>query len=208
MVPAAPYARDVPSRIAAVVAVTLVVALSACGPSALLDLSEVAGEAEAPPPDAVLAPGGAPAAAAWIQRATQRTDAPVVVKFFASWCRPCEEEVPVLQAARDRHPGVTFLGVAHEDPPDDARAWMAEQGIEDLPTLLDLEGSTARTFAARGMPSVSFVDPEGQLLHTHTGPIDARLLDDWIAHLEGRGPRPSARPDAPAGEAARAEGPG
>ena len=172
--------------------------LSACGSSVVLDVDEVAGDVAAPPPDADLAEGGDHAAAAWIRREVQRTDRPVVVKFFASWCGPCEEEMPVLQRARAAHPEVAFLGVAHQDPREEAAAWLADLGVRDLPTLLDLEGTTARTFGARGMPSVSFVDRQGRLLHTHTGPIDAQLLDAWIAHLTGNGPRPQARPDAPA----------
>ena len=178
----------------------MVMVLAACGSSAVLDVDDLAGGVAAPPRDADLAAGGDRAAAAWIQREVERTDRPVVVKFFASWCGPCEEEMPVLRRARAAHPEVAFLGVAHQDPREKASAWLAELGVEELPTLLDLEGTTARTFGARGMPSISFVDREGRLLHTHTGPIDARLLDEWIAHLTGNGPRPEVRPDAPAAD--------
>ena len=174
------------------------VVLAACGASTVLDVGDLAGDVDAPPRDAELVEGGDRAAAAWIRREVQRTDRPVVVKFFASWCGPCEEEMPVLQRARAAHPEVAFLGVAHQDPREQAATWLADLGVEDLPTLLDLEGATARTFGARGMPAVSFVDREGRLLHTHTGPIDAGLLEDWIAHLAGEGPRPDVRPDTPA----------
>lgn len=190
----APGARS--RRVLGVVAAMAMV-LAACGSSVVLDVDDLAGDVAAPPPDADLAAGGDRAAAAWIRREVERTDRPVVVKFFASWCGPCEEEMPVLQRARAAHPEVAFLGIAHQDPREQAAAWLADLGVDDLPTLLDLEGATARTFGARGMPSVAFVDREGRLLHTHTGPIDARLLDEWIAHLAGDGPRPEVRPDAP-----------
>lgn len=181
-----------------VLVVTLAVTLAACAPLARLEMADVADGAEAPPDDPELAAAGDAGAAAWIDRSTRRTGAPVVVKYFASWCGPCEEEVPVLQRAREAHPDVTFLGIAHQDPRPDAREWMADVGVDDLPTLLDIEGETARTFGARGMPSVSFVDAEGRLQYTHTGPIDEQLLEEWIDHLQGDGPRPETRPQTPA----------
>lgn len=184
-----------PRVVAAVAAVAI--ALAACGPPAVLDVDELAAGTEAPPADADLAPAGDAGAAAWIRREIRRTERPVVVKFFASWCGPCKEEMPVLQRVRAAHPEVAFLGIAHQDPRDEAAAWLADLGVDDLPTLLDLEGVTARTFGARGMPSVSFVDTDGRLLHTHTGPIDEQLLEEWVAHLTGHAPRPDAPPDAP-----------
>lgn len=180
-----------------VLVVTLVVALAACASPARLEMADVAAGTHPPPRDAELAAAGDEGAAAWIGRSTRRTGAPVVVKFFASWCGPCEAEVPVLQQARAAHPDVTFLGIAHEDPRADAREWMDAVGIDDLPTLLDIEGEAARTFGARGMPSVSFVDAEGRLQYTHTGPIDEELLEAWIAHLQGHGPRPATRASPP-----------
>lgn len=192
-------ARGGLTRRALGVVAALALLLAACGSSLRLHMDEVAGDAAAPPPDADLVAGGDAAAAAWILDEAERTDRPVVVKYFASWCGPCEDEVPVLQQAREAHPEVAFLGIAHQDPRDKAAAWMEDMGIEDLPTLLDLEGTTARTFGARGMPSVSFVDREGRLLRTHTGPIDEQLLEEWIVHLTGDGPRPEDRPPAPTG---------
>lgn len=133
--------------------------------------------------------------AAWIRDAATDTDRPVVVKLFASWCLPCAEEAPVLLDVAADHPEVAFLGIDHQDPPDQAAAWIEEHGLDTIPTLADLEGETARAFGARGMPSVSFVDDRGQLLHTHTGPIDPGLLEAWIDHLAHDGPRPALRPD-------------
>lgn len=186
-----------PSRLLLSLAATLAVVLAACGPSPLLDVAELADGAESPPARPDLADAGDAEAAAWIRDEVDRSDRPVVVKFFASWCGPCEEEMPVLLAAREEHPEVAFLGVVHQDRREHVREWMDEFGGTELSTLFDADGETARTFGARGMPSVSFVDTEGQLLRTHTGPMDERLLEEWIAHLTGEGPMPESRPDAP-----------
>lgn len=175
-------------------------ALAGCGPSALRDVVADAGDTPAPPPDGRLTDVGYEDVAAWIRDEVADDDRPVVVKYFASWCGPCEAEVPVLLSAAEAHPEVAMLGIAHQDPRHDAEAWIEEHGVDAIPTLLDLEGETARALGARGMPSVSFVDGEGQLLYTHTGPIDPTLLEEWIDHLAHDGPRPSARPDDPAAD--------
>lgn len=186
-------------RLLAVVAVLLVLA-TACGPSPLVDVVADAGDAEAPPADPQLVDVGYPEAAAWIRDEVRDTGRPVIVKFFASWCGPCAAEAPVLLAAAEAHPEVAVLGIDHQDRPEAAADWIREHGFTAIPTLADVEGQVARAFGARGMPSVSFVDAEGQLVHTHTGPIDPPLLEEWIDHLAHGGPRPSVRPDDPASD--------
>lgn len=176
----------------------VVAVATACAPSPLLHVSSIAGEAIAPPSDARLADAGAPEAAAWILAEIERTERPVVVKFLASWCLPCIPEIPVLLDAADAHPDVTFVGIHHQDPRASAEDFVDEHGLAAIPTLLDADGETAWALQARGMPSVAFIDNQGNLLHTHTGPMKHDLLEAWIAHLLGQGPRPAVQPDRPA----------
>lgn len=162
-----------------------------------MDLVADAGDTPAPPADARLADVGYEETAAWVRDEVARTGRPVVIKFFASWCLPCADEAPVLLDMAERHPEVAVLGVDHQDPRGPAEAWVAEHGFDRIPTVADLEGEVARALGARGMPSVSFVDAEGRLAHTHTGPIDPSLLEEWVDHLAGDGPRPDVRPAEP-----------
>lgn len=182
----------------AVLLAGLALAVSACASSDTVDVVADAGDTVAPPADAHLADAGYPETAAWIRDELARSGRPVVVKFFASWCGPCTEEAPVLLDAAADHPEVAVLGVDHQDPPGPAAAWVEEHGLDTIPTVADVEGEVARALGARGMPSVSFVDDTGTLVHTHTGPIDRALLEEWIDHLAHDGPRPASRADAPA----------
>lgn len=178
-------------------AVVVSLLVAGCAPGPLVDVAADAGDT-APPPDARLADAGYPETAAWVRDEIARSGRPVIVKFFASWCGPCEAEAPILLDAASAHPEVAWLGVDHQDRPAAARDWIAEHGFDQIPTVADVEGEVARALGARGMPSVSFVDDTGTLVHTHTGPIDPSLLEAWIDHLAHDGPRPSARPDDPA----------
>lgn len=192
-------ARPLPPLLSVLAMVAMLA--SACAAPLLADTRADAGATVAPAADARLADVRYPQVAAWIRDEQERTGRPVVVKFFASWCGPCAEEAPVLLRAARRHPDVAVLGIDHQDLPSKAEAWIDEHGFDAIPTLADVEGETARRFGARGMPSVSFVDGSGHVVHTHTGPIDDDLLEAWIAHLVDGGPRPAARPDAPSTDA-------
>ncbi len=101
----------------------------------------------------------------------------VVVSFWASWCVPCREEAPLLEAAwrayRDR--GVVFVGVNVQDQEQAARAFIKEFGLS-FPNGPDPEGRIAVDYGVYGIPELFFVDGNGQITYKHIGAIGKRLL--------------------------------
>jgi cytochrome c biogenesis protein CcmG, thiol:disulfide interchange protein DsbE len=93
---------------------------------------------------------------------------PAIINFWASWCKPCEEEVPVLeQAWRDhRDEGLVVLGIDSQDFEGDARAFARENGIS-YPIVHDGPGDTMRAFDLTGFPETYFLDREGRLVCGH-----------------------------------------
>jgi len=96
-------------------------------------------------------------------RLSQFRGRPVVLTFFASWCHPCEEELPVLEAARrDSRGRLAVVGVNYQDPEDDTRDFVKQLGVT-FPTLI--EDSFANPVAARygvhGIPVTFFLDARG-----------------------------------------------
>jgi cytochrome c biogenesis protein CcmG/thiol:disulfide interchange protein DsbE len=84
----------------------------------------------------------------------------VVLTFFASWCNPCEQDMPILERAqRDDGPRIAVVGVNYRDFPDDTRAFVRRLGVS-FPTLI--EDSTDNPVAARydvhAMPDTLFID--------------------------------------------------
>jgi cytochrome c biogenesis protein CcmG/thiol:disulfide interchange protein DsbE len=121
---------------------------------------------------------------------------PAVVNFWASWCIPCREEAPLLEAAyrRYRDEGVRFVGVAVLDSREGATEFIQEMGIT-YPNLLDLEQDLAGELDVNGLPHTFFVDSEGNLAReageaiaergelTVLGPITEDQLTEQIERL-------------------------
>lgn len=105
----------------------------------------------------------------------------VVVNFWASWCTECIVEHPDLAAAwaRYRDAGVVFVGVAFEDDPSSSRKFMAERG-GDWPIVEDPEAKTALGFGVYGIPETFFIDPSGEVVRRHAGPVTYDLLTRQI----------------------------
>lgn len=84
---------------------------------------------------------------------------PVVINFWASWCVPCQEEAPTLQAIYKQYAakGVRVVGVDYEDTDADAQAFMRQYGVT-YPSIRDPQGSLATEFGIRGVPETFFID--------------------------------------------------
>ena len=107
----------------------------------------------------------------------------VVLNFWASWCGPCKEETPLLQAASERWQGkgVSFVGVDVKDFRGDARDFLARYGVT-YPNVYDGKGSTVGRYGVTGFPETYFVDAQGRVRHRIAGPVeDAEEIDDGIA---------------------------
>ncbi len=103
----------------------------------------------------------------------------VVVNFWASWCEPCKEESPRLEAAWDRwrDEGVVVLGVDAQDFRDDARRFVKRYGLT-YPIVHDGSGSTLGRWGVTGFPETWFVGRNGKLVGERVqGPVSEEQLE-------------------------------
>ena len=103
----------------------------------------------------------------------------LVVNFFASWCLECIDEhsalVETATVYQDR--GVRFAGVAFQDRPEAANAFLDDLGRSEITEYLDDPGSRAAiSFGVFGVPETFFVDPEGIIVAKVVGASDSLLL--------------------------------
>lgn len=109
----------------------------------------------------------------------------LVLNFWASWCKPCEDEAAALEAAwrkyKDR--GVIFVGVDYLDQDPAAKRYLAKFAIT-YPNGPDLASRIAKRYTIRGVPETFFIDPQGNIVGCrHIGPLTASELERRIAEI-------------------------
>jgi cytochrome c biogenesis protein CcmG/thiol:disulfide interchange protein DsbE len=93
---------------------------------------------------------------------------PAVINFWASWCKPCEEEVPLLEQVWREHrdEGLVVVGVDSQDFTGDARRFAERNGIT-YPLVHDGPGDVMRRYDLTGLPETYFLDRQGRLVCGH-----------------------------------------
>jgi len=133
----------------------------------------------APPLGSTLTDGGWEEAAAFIARNAQG-DQPTIINLFASWCAPCEREMPLLNEVADRETGIVFLGIAHLDARSDAERFVAEQQVV-FTTVLDLDGAVAAAVGGRGLPVTVAFDRDAVMVGRVFGELTESSLEELVA---------------------------
>ena len=110
----------------------------------------------------------------------------VMINFWATWCGPCRQEMPLLQQLQVKYEplGFTLVGINVEPESAGARTWLEKVPVT-FPILFDRQNQVAERFGVQGMPSSVFVDRSGRVRYVHRGyqPGDESKYADMVRSL-------------------------
>ena len=107
----------------------------------------------------------------------------VVLNWYASWCGPCQAEIPDFQQAYMALNGeIVILAVNLQESGGKASAMLEGLGAT-FPSVLDSDGDVARHYRLLGMPSTFFIDRDGILRMFGSGRITGETLRSELAKL-------------------------
>lgn len=94
----------------------------------------------------------------------------VMINFWASWCGPCRQEMPLLDSIYKQYKdmGFTLLGVNVEPHASSANAWLRKTPVS-YPILYDPNSQVSQLYQVQAMPTTVIVDRQGIVRFVHNG---------------------------------------
>ncbi|HWD49854.1 MAG TPA: DsbE family thiol:disulfide interchange protein [Rhizomicrobium sp.] len=102
-----------------------------------------------------------------------------VVNVFASWCAPCREEAPALQALAQMK-NIALYGMVQKDTPAQARAFLSDVGNPFQRIDLDASGRASIEWGVYGVPETFVIDGKGIIRLRYAGPITPDVMSGAI----------------------------
>ena len=110
-----------------------------------------------------------------------------LIDFWATWCPPCREEIPMLNALHQefKDQGLTILAISDERS-GVVREFAAQAGM-NYTNLVDT-GAVGEAYGVVGLPTAFLVDQDGRIVDTYVGPKSRQRLEQQIRELLARPP--------------------
>ncbi|HET9095349.1 MAG TPA: TlpA disulfide reductase family protein [Candidatus Baltobacteraceae bacterium] len=102
------------------------------------------------------------------------------INVFATWCPPCQSEIPRLVRAAQQHPDVRFIFVDEQESPSAVKRFVQRYGIRG-DVAID-QGQFAATYGALPIPESILIDEHGVVRMLYRGPIPQGLLQKVLGH--------------------------
>jgi peroxiredoxin len=108
----------------------------------------------------------------------------VLVNNWATWCPPCEAEMPTLVAYYSEHmsDGFAIIAIEAGDGVEAVSQFAQSCGLK-FPVWLDPDGASLRAFGNRTLPNSYVIDRSGTVRYAWTGEINKAMLEKYVTPL-------------------------
>jgi cytochrome c biogenesis protein CcmG/thiol:disulfide interchange protein DsbE len=109
---------------------------------------------------------------------------PVYLSFFATWCGPCNEEAPALEAVAKKYQrsGLTVVGIDEQESQARAQAFASKYGLT-YPIALDSNGALGDELGVEATPTNIFIDRDGNVSSVHVGEMSPAAMDAAVKRI-------------------------
>ena len=109
-------------------------------------------------------------------RLSQHKGKVVLLNVWATWCGPCRQEMPTMEALAQRLKGEDFIMLAASQDVDGATTVgpYLQEGGYTFPVLLDIRGEVGKKYGVTGYPETFIIDRQGQIVYHHIG------YNNWV----------------------------
>jgi thiol-disulfide isomerase/thioredoxin len=121
---------------------------------------------------------------------------PTVVNLWATWCPPCQREMPVLQQAQAANPDVNIVFVNQGEESATVAAFLDRYSLALRNVLVDPLRRTGAALGHRALPTTLFFDAQGRLADTRIGELSQATLTQRLTSLRAASP-PTQRLTSP-----------
>ncbi len=113
---------------------------------------------------------------------------PTVVNLWATWCPPCQREMPVLQQAQAANPDVNIVFVNQGEEAPTIAAFLDRHGLALGNVVVDPQRRTGAALGHRALPTTLFFDAQGRLVDTRIGELSQATLTQRLASVRAASP--------------------
>ncbi|GKU79401.1 thiol-disulfide oxidoreductase ResA [Paenibacillus sp. L3-i20] len=96
----------------------------------------------------------------------------IIINFWASWCKPCTNEMPLMNEAYAESPDVEIIAINVGEKPEKAKRFAEELGLK-FPVALDQDNEIKKKYRISGLPVTLLVDKDGKIVERITGELQS-----------------------------------
>ncbi len=108
---------------------------------------------------------------------------PTIINFWATWCPPCRQELPVLENTfKTYREQINFVAVNLRESSGTVQPFADKMGLT-FPILLDTDSAVSQLYQVRGIPTTLFLNANGVVVNRHVGPLDKQTIEGYLLPL-------------------------